>query len=208
MTRTLVRRLAVAGTALVAGFALSACGGDSGDSSGHGTMPGMATGSAGAAPSSSSGATFNEADATFVGHMIVHHQQAVEMATLAETRAGNAEVKKLSAQIKAAQAPEIETMGGWLKSWGQPAAEDMDMGHNAMPGMMSDKDMKALEGMSGTEFDKEFLKMMIAHHEGAIEMAKAETSGGASPEAKALAEQIGTTQQAEIDSMKKLLDSL
>jgi uncharacterized protein (DUF305 family) len=203
MTRTLVRRLAVAGTALVAGFALTACGGDSG---GHGTMPGMSTG--GAAPTGSTGAAFNEADTAFVGHMIVHHQQAVEMSTLAETRAGNAEVKKLSAQIKAAQAPEIETMGGWLKSWGQPAAQEMEMGHDAMPGMMSDKDMKALEGMSGTEFDKEFLKMMIAHHEGAIEMAKEETSGGASAEAKALAAQIGTTQQAEIDSMKQLLDSL
>jgi uncharacterized protein (DUF305 family) len=203
MTRTLVRRLAVTGTALVAGFVLTACGGDAG---GHGTMPGMATG--GAAPTGSAGAAFNEADVAFVGHMIVHHQQAVEMSTLAETRAGSGEVKKLSAQIKAAQAPEIETMGGWLKSWGQPAAQDMKMGHDAMPGMMSDKDMKALEGMSGTEFDKEFLKMMIAHHEGAIEMAKEETSGGASAEAKALAAQIGTTQQAEIDSMKQLLGSL
>jgi uncharacterized protein (DUF305 family) len=205
MTRTLVRRAAVAGTALVAGFALGACGGSSGD---HGGMPDMGA-AAGAAPGSSAAATSNEADAAFAGHMIVHHQQAVEMAELAASRAGNAEVKKLSAQIKAAQSPEIATMTGWLRAWGQPASPaGMDMGHGTMPGVMSDDDMKKLAAMSGTEFDKEFLRMMIAHHEGAIEMAKEETSGGANADAKALAQQIGTSQQAEIDDMKQLLGSL
>ena len=205
MTRTLVRRVAVAGTALVAGFALSACGGSSGD---HGGMSDMGA-AAGATPGSSASATSNEADAAFAGHMIVHHEQAVDMAELAESRAGNAEVKKLAAQIKAAQSPEIATMTGWLRSWGRPASPaGMEMGHGAMPGVMSDGDMKKLEAMSGAEFDKEFLRMMIAHHEGAIEMAKEETSGGANADAKALAQQIGTSQQAEIDAMKKLLGGL
>lgn len=203
MNRTLVRRILLPVT-VTAVLTLAACGGDDMGGMGHDSGSDAQSTQTG----SSSAGVFNDADVSFAQNMIVHHQQAVEMSTLAETRAGNAEVKKLSAQIKAAQAPEIETMGGWLKSWGQPAAQEMEMGHDAMPGMMSDKDMKALEGMSGTEFDKEFLKMMIAHHEGAIEMAKEETSGGASAEAKALAAQIGTTQQAEIDSMKQLLDSL
>ena len=203
MTRTLVRRVAVAGTALVAGFALGACGDSSGE---HGGMPDMG---AAAASGGSASATSNEADAAFAGHMIVHHQQAVAMAELAESRAGNAEVKKLSARIKAAQSPEIATMTGWLRAWGQPASPaGMEMGHDVMPGVMSDDDMKKLEAMSGKEFDQEFLRMMIAHHEGAIEMAKEETSGGANADAKALAQQIGTSQQAEIDSMKQLLSSL
>jgi len=206
MTRTLVRRVAVAGTALVAGFALSACGGSS--SGADAGMPDMGA-AAGTAPGGSTSATSNEADAAFAGHMIVHHQQAVGMAELAESRTGNAEVKKLAARIKAAQSPEIATMTGWMRSWGQPASPGgMEMGHDAMPGVMSDDDMKKLAAMSGKEFDKEFLTMMIAHHEGAIEMAKEETSGGANADAKALAQQIGTSQQAEIDSMKQLLSSL
>jgi uncharacterized protein (DUF305 family) len=164
---------------------------------------------AGTAPASGATATSNEADAAFAGHMIVHHQQAVEMAELAASRAGNAEVKKLSARIKAAQSPEIATMTGWLRDWGRPAASaGMEMGHGTMPGVMSDDDMKKLATRSGTEFDKEFLRMMIAHHEGAIEMAEEETSGGANADAKALAQRIGTSQQAEIDDMKKLLGSL
>jgi len=203
MTRTLVCRIALAGTTLVAGLALGACGDSAGD---HG---GMADMGAAAAPGGSASATSNEADAAFTGHMIVHHQQAVEMADLAASRAGNAEVKTLAAQIKAAQSPEIAAMTGWLSAWGQPtSAAGMDMGHDTMPGVMTDDDMKKLEAMSGKEFDKEFLQMMIAHHEGAIEMAKEETAGGVSADAKALAQQIGTSQQAEIDSMKQLLSSL
>lgn len=205
MTRTLARRFAVAGTTLVAGFALTACGGSSGE---HGSMPDMG-GAASTAASGSATATFNEADAAFAQHMIVHHQQAVEMAALADSRATDAEVKKLSAQIKAAQSPEIATMTGWLRAWGQPTSSaGMDMGHDTMPGVMSDKDMKKLEAMSGKEFDKEFLTMMIRHHEGAIEMAKEETSGGSNPDAKALAQQISTSQQAEIDTMKQVLARL
>jgi uncharacterized protein (DUF305 family) len=205
MTRTIARRFAVAGTALVAGFALSACGDSSGK---HGSMPDMG-GAVSTAANGSATATFNEADMAFAQHMIVHHQQAVEMAALADSRATDAEVKKLSAQIKAAQSPEIATMTGWLSAWGQPtSAAGMEMGHDTMPGVMSDKDMKKLEARSGKEFDKEFLTMMIAHHEGAIEMAKEETSGGRNPDAKALAQQISTSQQAEIDTMKQILTRL
>lgn len=199
------RRLAVAGTALLAGLLLGACG--SGD---HSSMPGMA-GATSAAPAGTA-AAFNDADAAFATHMIPHHQQAVEMAALADGRAADAEVKKLAARIKAAQDPEITTMTGWLRAWGQPApahgAAGMDMGHATMPGMMSAEAMKKLAGASGRDFDKEFLRMMVAHHQGAIEMAGDEVAGGSNPDAKALAQRIAADQQAEIDSMTQLLAGL
>jgi len=197
MTRTLMsRRIAVAGTALLAGLLLGACG-----STDHATMPSMS----GAAPASGAAATFNDADVAFAQHMIPHHEQAVTMAALADTRATDAEVKKLAAQIKAAQNPEMTTMTGWLQGWGRMDMGDMDLSHDTMPGMMSDDAMKKLGALSGKEFDQEFLHMMIEHHQGAIEMANQETSGGSNPEAKALAQQIITGQQAEIDAMKQLL---
>jgi uncharacterized protein (DUF305 family) len=155
MTRTFARQIAVAGTVLLAGLALSACG-STGD---HGSMPGM--GGASAAPTGSATATFNDADVAFATHMIPHHQQAVAMAAIADSRATDAEVKKLSTQIKAAQDPEIATMTAWLRAWGQPApaasADGMDMGHDTMPGIMSNDAMKKLEALSGADFDKEFL---------------------------------------------------
>lgn len=203
MTRTLMGRIAIAGTALLAGLALSACG----SGSDHNSMPGM--GATSAAPAGSATAASNDADVAFAQHMIPHHQQAVAMAALADSRATDPEVKKLAAQIKTAQDPEIATMTGWLQAWGQP--EDtggMDMGHDTMSGMMSDDAMKKLEALSGTDFDKEFLTMMIEHHQGAIDMAKDEASDGGNPDAKALAQQITTSQQAEIDAMKQIISRL
>ncbi|MCD0449794.1 DUF305 domain-containing protein [Actinocorallia sp. API 0066] len=166
-----------------------------------------------AAPSAGSSAEdHNTVDVTFAQGMIPHHRQAVTMADLAETRAG-AKVRALAARIKAAQAPEIATMTGWLTAWGAPVpAEDAPMDHgahagHAMPGMLSDADMSSLEAASGPEFDTLFLRLMIVHHEGAVEMARSERAGGAYGPAKDLAGQIITAQQAEIKEMKALLPS-
>jgi uncharacterized protein (DUF305 family) len=60
----------------------------------------------------------NQADVMFAQMMIPHHEQAIEMTELASTRASNADVKALAAQIQAAQQPEINEMRGWLASWG------------------------------------------------------------------------------------------
>jgi uncharacterized protein (DUF305 family) len=132
------------------------------------------------------------------------------MADLAETRASDKEVKELAAKIKAAQDPEIQTMRGWLAEWGKPlptGGMDQGMGHD-MPGMMSAADMKKLEDAKGAAFDQEFLQMMIAHHNGAITMARTEREHGKNQEAKRLADAIETGQQAEVEQMRKILDRL
>jgi uncharacterized protein (DUF305 family) len=156
-------------------------------------------------------ATQNDADVAFAQMMIPHHRQAVDMATLAETRASDPQVKQLA--IKAAQDPEIATMTGWLTTWGKPTTAPssmpgMDMGHGLMPGMMSDADMAQLQAAAGKDFDRQFCTMMIAHHQGAIQMARQEQTAGVNPDAKALAERIATSQQGEIDTMNKILARL
>lgn len=203
MTANLLRRAALAGMALTAGLVLAACGSTT---TTNNNRPDMGTA---ASASNSASATSNDADVTFTQQMIPHHQQAVVMAALADTRASDPEVKKLAAQIKAAQGPEITTMTGWLNAWGKPApaastAHGMDMSGGSMPGMMSDVDMTKLGAMSGITFDKQFLLMMIEHHQGAISMSQAEVTGGKNPDTIALAKQIITSQQAEIDTMKTI----
>ncbi|MEV4177140.1 DUF305 domain-containing protein [Nonomuraea sp. NPDC049709] len=171
----------------------------------HGAMGGSsapAATSATAQPSS----VVNDADVMFAQMMIPHHEQAVEMADLAPARAADPEVKELAAKIKAAQAPEIQTMKGWLTGWGKSAPE-AGMGHD-MPGVMSEEDMAKLRAAKGAEFDKLFAQQMIAHHEGAIEMARTEQADGASPQAKELARTIETTQRAEVEQLRKLRDRL
>lgn len=168
-----------------------------------------------------SGGSFNDADVAFAQSMIVHHQQAVEMADLALDPASGAgaEVTDLAQRIKAAQAPEIALMSGWLDEWGVPATDDSSMGddhgdhddhdmgttHGAA-GMMSTGDMVQLMALRGPAFDQAWLEGMIEHHEGAITMAGQIKDDGDHPEVRMLADQVITTQQQEIDEMRTLLE--
>jgi uncharacterized protein (DUF305 family) len=137
--------------------------------------------------------------------MIPHHQQAVQMAQLAATRAADSRVKDLAGRIAAAQGPEITMMTGWMSTWG--TAMPSDMAGMDMPGFMTTTDRNALTAASGTAFDKMFLTMMIAHHNGALLTANTELSGGSDKAAKALAQSIIDGQTKEITQMKAILGS-
>lgn len=206
--------------AVAAALTLAGCG--SGSGSGTSTT-GMDHGSASATASAASGSAtpaageHNAADTMFAQMMIPHHAQAVEMNDVMLAKKDvPANVTALAEKIKAAQAPEIEMMTGWLKGWNEPTAapggHDMSthgsgMG-SGMGGMMSDGDMKKLDAAQGTEAAKLFLTQMTAHHQGAIMMAKTEESTGRKPDAIALAKAIVTAQQKEIQEMKDLLATL
>jgi uncharacterized protein (DUF305 family) len=166
------------------------------------------TGCGGGDTGSQTADQFNEADVAFAQQMIPHHQQAIQMAQHAEQRAASAEVKKLAGEIERAQDPEIQTMTGWLQAWGKEVPKDMaGMGHGGtdMPGMMSDQELNALEDASGATFDRMFLRMMIKHHEGAIQVVRTEQANGQNTDATTLAREIETAQTAEIGVMKRLL---
>jgi len=164
-------------------------------------MPGMDHTSSGVAPQ------FNDPDIAFVTQMIPHHQQAVKMADIVLGKTGvDPRVVDLATQIKAAQDPEIATMTGWLKTWGQPSPEPMD--GMAMNGMMSQADMDALTAATGPQSSKLFLQQMIQHHQGAIDMANEELSTGTNPDALALAKKIAAAQTAEIADINDILGTL
>lgn len=206
---TTVRRCLLAGTVVSTLLFAAACG--SAASVNHdGTTPST---TAGPILSTATGLAYNDADVAFTQMMIPHHQQAVQMATLAETRAADPEVKQLAGKIKAAQTPEISTMTGWMTGWGMSAAPAdghsmPGMSGNSMPGMMSDTEMAQLSAATGTGFDRMFARMMIAHHNGAIQNARDEQSAGANTDAKALAASIVATQTIEVATLQKILDRL
>jgi uncharacterized protein (DUF305 family) len=78
-----------------------------------------------------------------------------------------------------------------------------------MPGeMMSSGDMTKLEGLSGTEFDREFLTMMTAHHQTAINMAQAVQTNGRHEPTMTLATNIIRSQTEEINQMAEMLKSI
>ncbi|MBA2307724.1 MAG: DUF305 domain-containing protein, partial [Pseudonocardiales bacterium] len=130
---------------------------------------------------------------------------------LATGRAAKPEVKALATQIKSAQDPEIQQMTGFLRAWGAalPAAGGQHggaAGHTGT-GMMTPQQLDQLRGATGAEFDRMFLQMMIAHHQGAIADSQRELAEGVNPQAKQLATSIMASQSAEITRMQQLLQT-
>lgn len=68
-------------------------------------------------------------DKAFIEMMIAHHEGAVDMAFLAETRAKHSEIKDLSRAIISAQEKEISQMRKWQSDWGYRSGEAFDMMH-------------------------------------------------------------------------------
>lgn len=167
----------------------------------------------------------NDADVAFATDMIPHHAQALMMVDMVQGRTLDPDFQALTKAIREAQAPEIELMADWLQEWGEevPAtdrdhvnAED-DMGHmdhmddsddsdHDMPGMMSGDDLDALGAAGDDTFEDMWLQMMIEHHEGAIEMARTELEQGQYQPTLDLARRIISAQQAEIETMKTMLN--
>ena len=154
-------------------------------------------------PGSAPASMMSAEDTMFAQMMIPHHKQAVEMSTLAETRATDPAIVALAAQIKAAQGPEIDQMQGWLTGAGLADTNAQDMNHG-MPGLLTNQQMLGLKSATGATFDRLFATEMIAHHEGAIEMAK-QIEDSANPEVAALAKSIIAGQTAEIEQLKAFL---
>lgn len=159
------------------------------------------------APSASGiSAAHNEADIAFVNGMTPHHEGAVEMSELAETRAASDEVKALAQRIAGAQQPEIDRMAAMAEAWGVEV--DAEGAHGGGHSTEMPDDTAALEPLSGEEFDREFLTRMIEHHKGALVMAKAELTDGENPQARDMAQQIVAAQEAEIAEMEQMLAEL
>jgi uncharacterized protein (DUF305 family) len=159
-------------------------------------------------------AEYNDQDIAFAQGMIPHHQQAVDMATIAEEKVTNPQVKDLAGRIEGAQDPEIQQLTEMLEQWGaptEPAAPSsessmpgMDHGGTSGDGMMTGEEMQQLEQATGADFDRMWVQMMIKHHQGAVAMARTEAEQGENSDAKALAQKIVDAQEAEITEMQGL----
>ena len=157
------------------------------------------------------------ADVAFMQGMIMHHSQAVEMTALIASHTQDKEVRSLGEKISRSQADEIGFMRRWLVARGEPVSiampgmEDMDMSGNPiepMPGMLTPKQMEALQNAKGAEFDHLFLTGMIQHHQGAVTMVKDlfDTAGaGQDAELFNFATDADNTQRVEIRIMETML---
>ena len=207
MTHThLVRRVAVAASAVLSALVLSACGTPqtgSGQPTGAAQQSGDMAGMPGTSSSSDS-AAFNESDVAFAQMMISDHRMVKKMAALAQKKANSGDLRSLAAQMRNGQSAAIDTATGWLKDWGKPVSADM--AGMTMPGAMTAKDMDKLATTSGMQFDMMFAQMMVKHHEGSLQIARAEQAEGRSREAKAMAADMVDTLTAQVAKLRSIAE--
>ena len=161
---------------------------------------------------------YSPADVSFMQGMIMHHQQAVQMAELAPKRTNNDAILKTADRIRAGQADEMKFMREWLARHGEKESAAMAMeghaGHNAthlMQGMATPAQMAQLAASNGTAFDKLFLQLMVAHHKGAVDMVDTllESPGSAyDPVMFEFTNDVVNDQNAEIGRMNAVLAGL
>jgi uncharacterized protein (DUF305 family) len=160
---------------------------------------------AGRAASSTPVAEFNEADVRFASEMLLHHQQAMQLTSMAGYRARSAQVKQFAAAVGAAQEPEITVMSTWLADWGKPTPKQAHGHDEELPGMMTEEQLHDLGEVPRAAFDRAWMQWMIKHHQGAIAMAKAQQTAGRSSGAVALAKKIELTRTKEITTLQQQL---
>lgn len=142
-------------------------------------------------------------DEAFVSNMIVHHEGAVSMAEMAGPKTSRPEIQDLAFSIITSQSTEIASLRDWQEQWGyKESSGHMMIGDDEQ--MMHDMAEMAteLENLSGVEFDKKFLELMIIHHQDAIDMSKPAASNASHQEVKTLAKAIIEAQMKEIAQMK------
>src|SRR4051812_29622239 len=153
--------------------------------------------------------TTDSVDAGFSRDMSRHHLQGVEMANLARERTTDPEIRSLAFDISATQTNQVGRMQGWLSLWGltptdgTPMAWMGDTGHDhmdmggLMPGMATEDELAELQSLPGTEFDVQFLRLMIRHPQGGRDMAEYAAQHAELAPVRSLARSIAETQTAE-----------
>ncbi|RSN04570.1 DUF305 domain-containing protein [Amycolatopsis roodepoortensis] len=145
---------------------------------------------------------FNDADVAFARQALAHHQQGVDLASLAETRAANEQLKALAKRVIDTHEPEIARLSGLIEAWGQPAPDDPNLEHIQRDGYISPGDMAALAGLSGKDFDRQFAARLLRQREAGVRIADAETQHGRNPDARDLAATTSRSQQQEISDLR------
>lgn len=186
------------------------------------------------APAAASMPGETSAEAGFARDMQTHHNQAVEMSMLLRDRTDDDELRLLALDIATAQSQQAGQMFAWLNAWGLPQTGsepemawmtrpaltgDGDMGgmHDGghsdhelgepMPGLATPAQMQQLRDADGLEAERLWLELMIAHHQGGVEMAEAVLARTDDPLVTPLATGMATLQQKEIDYMTELLEA-
>jgi uncharacterized protein (DUF305 family) len=132
-------------------------------------------------------------DQTFIQSMIPHHQEAIDTSKIIVSSTNDQDLKAFANQVIIDQTKEVDSMKSWYK-----ALTNSDYKDNGMYMAM----MSSIKDKTGFELDKEYIKTMVLHHNGAIEMAKKILPISKSPDIKNLANSVITNQANEVSKLE------
>jgi len=146
-------------------------------------------------------------DLQFIDQMIPHHEGALMSSKHMISNSKRPEMRQLYENIQKSQYEQIEQMQEWRKEW-YPDAEQPSgmMGEGQTGSMMGNGMMQDMMGADAT--DSMFLRMMIPHHQMAVDMSKQAHDKAEHPELKELAQTILDEQSAEIEQMRGDLEEI
>ncbi|NYH80001.1 uncharacterized protein (DUF305 family) [Actinopolyspora biskrensis] len=158
---------------------------------------------------------YNDVDAEFTRMMIPHHYQAIVMSELAPDRAADPELKSLAERIGTEQDLEILMMRGWQGRNGLPVTDPETAYQDLLTkpdvlermGMATREEMDRLATLSGAEFDRTFLDLMIPHHDGAVAMLRDVILNGSDQELNQMSQDMMSTQKAQLAIMRDMRES-
>ena len=169
-------------------------------------------------------------DIGFAQSMIEHHQQAIVIAKLLLDGRPSA-LRALAQSIADTQLVELGEMRGWLNLWERPLPAQRGMGWmllarsppdaqlnaylldcsrspTGMAGLASDEALERLRELEGLERDRHFLQLMLAHHHGAMPMARFAAAEARQATVRDLATRIAIEQAEEIGRLDLTLAAL
>lgn len=151
------------------------------------------------------GDEYNDVDIHFLGMMVPHHEQAIEMSdVLLASDVDDAHVRDLAQRIKDGQERENDQMRAWADEWG--IDEDMELHSTHIAnGMFHPEQLEEFRALKGDELRTTFLEWMHYHHAHVIEMTQGEVDGGAFAPLKDMAREMIEVQTAEMAEMGDIL---
>jgi uncharacterized protein (DUF305 family) len=141
-------------------------------------------------------------DIDFANMMIEHHQGAIDMSEQEVSTGKDEKIKGMAQKIITSQKEEITKLQDFVKTY-KPSG--MKHGEGELNKLMSDMESNMKNVQMTGDMDKDFVTMMTAHHEGAIEMSKKELANGMSAKLKQMAQKTITEQNKEIKEFKAWL---
>lgn len=146
----------------------------------------------------------NNTDVHFLGMMVPHHQQAIDMAdVLLASDVQDPEVRDLAQRIRDGQQRENEQMATWAAEWGVDADMEMHSRHIAN-GMVSPGVYESFTQLEGEELRSRFLELMHFHHREVIAMTQDQVNNGGYGPLRDLATEMVQVQTAEMHEMEQM----